>query len=97
MTGVSDEELARYLGDRDARRAKAVRRTLDGLSDRERALLREGAVMGYVRGSMAAGGSQRVPPDEQILVEVVDACLAHPDLYPTLTRYGDRDPEEYGS
>jgi hypothetical protein len=65
---TADAELAGYL---------------DAMTPRERRLVRDAAVMGYVRGNMAGKcGDFTIPPDVEILHEVVDACLAFPDLYP---------------
>ncbi|MGA4867476.1 hypothetical protein ACPB9J_33115 [Streptomyces lavendulocolor] len=75
--------LLAYLEQRDAARADAVRTFLTALTDRERALIRDAAVMGYVRGRMHPAGEEH-PKDSAVLVEVVDACLAFPDLYPAV-------------
>lgn len=78
--------LAEYLAVRDAQRAEDVTRTLDALSPRERQLVREAAVMGYVQGVRYADAIGRVtiPPDRVIVHRVVDACRAFDDLYPLL-------------
>lgn len=75
--------MRHYLAKRDEQRAEDVRRILASLTPRERSLVKDAAVIGYVRGTMAAEG-ERVPKDSAILAEVVDACLAAPDLYPAL-------------
>lgn len=84
MAEVS-EVLAGYLQRRAEDRARAVETLLHGFTDRERALIREAAVMGYVTGAMCGPHRTRIPPDSAILQEVVDACLTHSDLYPTIT------------
>ena len=76
-------ELVSYLAQRDGDRADAVTAVLDALTDRERALVRNAAVMGYVRGRMHPNGEAH-PKDSVVLAEVIDACLAHPDLYPAI-------------
>jgi hypothetical protein len=76
--------LVRYLAIRDQQRADAVRDTLATMTDRERALVREAAVMGYVTGARTHAHRDRIPPDADILAEVVGACLAMDDLYPTI-------------
>jgi hypothetical protein len=77
--------LVTYLVNRDTARANAVRAFLDDLTDRERGLIRDTAVMGYVRGRMHPADEPH-PKDShvvaEVLAEVVDACLAMPDLYP---------------
>lgn len=82
-TLVIPEALARYLEQRDAQRAEAVRTFLASLTDRERALIREVAVMGYVRGRMRPGGEAH-PKDSHVLVDVIAACQANADLYPAI-------------
>ncbi|MEU1450592.1 hypothetical protein [Streptomyces mirabilis] len=73
--------LITYFANRQAARADRVRAFLDSLTDRERALVEQAAVMGYVRGSMAPRGEE-IPLNKEILAEVVDACFVYPDLYP---------------
>ncbi|MBP8538582.1 hypothetical protein [Streptomyces sp. MK37H] len=75
--------LITYLAQRDAQHADAVRAVLASLTDRERALIRDAAVMGYVRGTMHPQG-ERCPKDSAIVAEVIDACRAFPDLYPAV-------------
>ncbi len=85
--------LARYLGIRDQQRAEATAKVLASLTDREHALVREAAVMGYVRGRMAGDlprtDERPFPSDTAILAEVVGGCLGIPDLYPTIAQAGD--------
>lgn len=73
--------LVSYLEQRDAERADAVRDFLGSLNDRERALMRDAAVMGYVQGRRHIEG-QPHPKDSAVLAMVVDACFAFSDLYP---------------
>lgn len=82
------EGLLRYFEIREQHRADDIAAVLNRLSPRERALVREAAVMGFVRGSMYASGGRKTPEpprDSRVLAEVVGACLSFPDLYPTLT------------
>ncbi|GAA0500979.1 hypothetical protein [Streptomyces olivaceiscleroticus] len=66
----------------------SVRNTLlASLTDRERALVEDVAVMGYVCG-ITHPKEQAIPSNEQILAEVVDACLTSPDLYPAINVTG---------
>ncbi|MFI1728213.1 hypothetical protein ACH40E_03025 [Streptomyces acidicola] len=85
--------LIAYLAGRDAARANAVNNLLDRLTPRERALIRDTAVMGYVRGRMHPQGEQH-PKDGAVLAEVIDACLAFPDLYPAVNAVAQQDDEE---
>lgn len=81
------EGLVAYVAARDRERAQQVSEALAALTPRERALVKEVAVMGYVRGALAAGAiDAKIPPDSAVLADVVGACLAMPDLYPTLAR-----------
>jgi hypothetical protein len=75
--------LVRYLEQRDAARAKEVTDFLESLTDRERALIRDAAVMGYVRGRMHPD-SEPHPKDSAVLAEVVAACQAISDMYPAI-------------
>lgn len=83
MTTDLPEALAAYLLKRDTARADAVNTVLTSLTDRELHLVKEAAVMGYVRGTLHEKG-EAIPKDGQILAEVIGACLALPDLYPTI-------------
>ena len=91
--------LLRYLEIRDRQRADVVARTLAAMTDRERALVREAAVMGYVRGAVFGAATARDIPDGLvILADVVSACLEIPDLYPAINNltsepYVNGEPE----
>jgi hypothetical protein len=84
-----------YLARRDAERSAAAAGAFEALTERERLLVKEAAVMGYVRGTMAPKG-EKIPKDGAIVAEVIDACLAMPDLYPTLTAYVADDGDDGG-
>jgi hypothetical protein len=77
------DQLVAYLVERDTQRANAVDATLACLTERERRLVREAAVMGYVQGRRHLAGDDQ-PKDAAVLHLVVDACLAAPDLYPVI-------------
>lgn len=83
--------VAAYLRLSAERRQARVEEMLNGLSERERLLVREAAVMGYVRGAHSANAQAarepEIPPDSAIVLDVLAACDAHRDLYPTLTGY----------
>lgn len=74
-------QLAAYYAKRQQQRAEAVTAFLDGLTEYERGLFTDAAVMGYVRGSMHPHG-ERIPLNKPIVDDVVNACHAHDDLYP---------------
>jgi hypothetical protein len=78
--------LVSYMDQRATARTSAVNEVLEGLTDRERGLVHDAAVMGYVRGSLHPKGEE-IPRDAGIVADVAHACLAHADRYPTLTGY----------
>lgn len=83
------DRLIRYFELRERHRADEIATVLNGLTGREQALIREAAVMGFVRGAIFASGGRatpKVPRDSRIVAEVVGACLSMPKTYPTLTR-----------
>jgi hypothetical protein len=95
MTALNDEQplpfnwALRYFAVREQGRAKRVAAVLvNGMTGRERALVREAAVMGYVRGVLAVPGGHRetIPPDAEVLAHVVLCCLSTQDLYPAMAR-----------
>lgn len=90
-------KMAAYFEQRRRERARDVEVTYAAMNPRERRLVREAAVMGYVRGAMAGethvtlrepGRSRRtpIPKDSDIVREVIDATFAFPDLYPVMNR-----------
>lgn len=83
MTTPLPAHLVDYLVKRDAERASAVNEFLGSLTDRERTLIREAAVMGYAQGHRHPRDEGR-PRDSAVLHLVVAACLAAPDLYPSV-------------
>lgn len=97
MTTELPDFLIAYFARRMRDRADAVNARLATFTDRERALIREAAVMGYVRGfndgQTAPGFGEKVPGDMQIVADVIDACLAAPDLYPTISGHTPDDAE----
>jgi hypothetical protein len=80
------EFLVTYFEQRQAVRADAVNAFLAKLTDRERALVQDAAVMGYVRGSMHPRGEE-IPLNKDILAEVISACFVFPDLYPAVNAH----------
>ncbi|TFI30116.1 hypothetical protein [Streptomyces sp. 4R-3d] len=83
MTTPLPAQLVDYLVKRDAERADAVAEFLGSLTDREHALIREAAVMGYVQGRRHPRDENH-PKDSAVLRLVIDAALAIPDLYPAI-------------
>lgn len=93
MADALPEPLVAYLAERDAQRANAVDDFLNRLTPRERALIKQIAVMGYVQGVRHPNG-ERIPNNTPLLAQVIDACFSFPDLYPTITGIarGDSQP-----
>lgn len=83
MTQPLPDSLIRYLEQRDAQRAQVVNDALARLTDRERHLVKEAAVMGYVQAMRRTGGRD-IPGDATIVVRVIEGCLENADLYPTI-------------
>lgn len=81
MPEALPDYLVDYLTKRSEQRAAAVDNFLAGLTDYERGLIHDAAVMGYVRGSMHSHGEE-IPKGKAIIADVVNACFAHSDLYP---------------
>ena len=79
-----DAQLLTYFEQRQQMHADDRAAVLRGLTKREQQLIRESAVMGYVRGVMAH--RKEIPADSDVLALVVDCCLNFPDLYPAMKR-----------
>ena len=83
------EEILRYLAARDADRERGVDRALASLTDRERALVRDAAVMGYVQGVQATHAKEAAIPGDSVIVRrVIAGCQVFDDLYPTISALG---------
>lgn len=83
MTAPLPDFLVDYFAQRQQQRAAAVEEFLNGLTEYERGLFHDAAVMGYVRGSMHPRDAD-IPLNKAIIADVVNACFAHNDLYPTV-------------
>jgi hypothetical protein len=75
--------LTGYLQQRDAARAEDAAAFFATLTDRERALVKDAAVMGYVQGTRHPKGEKH-PKDSWVTALVVQECLSMPDLYPAI-------------
>lgn len=80
------ENLLTYLERREKARLDEFTELMGSLSPREQSLIREAAVMGFVQGTMAAGGIPRehFPKDSEITQRVVEGCRGMSDIYPTI-------------
>jgi hypothetical protein len=83
MSPALPPEVVAYIHHAEQQRADQVRATVAAMTPREQALVREIAVMAYVRGRLAGWDSSQ-PPDSAVLAEAVTGCLHMPDLYPTV-------------
>lgn len=77
-----DPALLAYFTARQQQRDDAVTRALETLRPYERRLVREAAIMGYVRGALYGKHRDDIPKDSAIVYEVIDACVAMDDRYP---------------
>lgn len=77
------QALATYLAERDAQHADKAQAFLDSLTHRERALIHDAAVMGYVQG-LRRDLSEGCPKDSHVVHLVIDACFAFPDKWPAV-------------
>lgn len=80
---LAHEQLLGYLAARDQQRVDRFDRLMGSLSERERRLVREAAVMGYVQGTLAPAGAP-IPPDSETAFRVVSSALDFPEQYPVL-------------
>ncbi len=80
---MTDDAVIEIFLDGERRRHDHVTRVRRAMTDREQALVREVAVMANVR---ATPYGTRVGRDSDVLHNAIAACLAMPDLYPTLAR-----------
>ncbi|MFD8384319.1 hypothetical protein ACFV2X_38355 [Streptomyces sp. NPDC059679] len=71
------QTLADYLAKREAARADRVRAFLDSLTDRERILVKDLAVLGYTQG-LKRPRDEGCPKDSQVVSLVVEAGAAIP-------------------
>lgn len=67
-----------YLELQEKKRNEAVARVLRKLTEREKLLVCEVAVMGYVQGRRDAGNFS-IPKDAKIVINVIDACISMAD------------------
>jgi len=74
------EALVRYFEQRAAQRRAEVSALFERLTERERRLVKEAAVMGWVQGMRHS--DLAYPGGRYALAVVLDGCLAHEDLYP---------------
>lgn len=87
------EWLVEHFVERAAARHQRAADVYNGLTERERTLFRDAAVMGFVQGLMR-DRSEGVPKDAQIVALVVEECLALPDLYRSISGYTEETDDD---
>ena len=80
--GPDLDRLGAYFAARSADRAAKAVAKWEALTTREKALVREAAVMGYVQGQRAYDSD--VPRDAEIVAQTLIATDSFADLYPVL-------------
>jgi hypothetical protein len=86
---TTEERFARYLEARENERREARNAAIRAMTEDERKLLHNAAVMGFVHGNMHGSARpndlDRFPTDLDIIVRVLDACATQEDRsYPFL-------------
>ena len=77
------EWLVEHMVERATARHQRAADVYGALTERERALFKDAAVMGFVQGLMRTR-EEGCPKDSQIVALVVEECLALPDKYPAI-------------
>lgn len=83
MSAIPDW-LGDVIAERDRERAEARAEVLNRFTPREQRLIREAAVMGFVRGSFVPAGRGECPRDSAIVAMVLDGCLSCSDTFPLI-------------
>lgn len=86
---IDDQELFDYLAIRAAQREQDIDERLAQLTPRERSLIRDTAVMGYVLGYMDGKVGIEFPKDTPIMRAVVYAALREDTNYAVLRGEAD--------
>jgi hypothetical protein len=77
--------LVEYIHKRDQEHADRITAMWSEFTEREQGLIKDAAVMGYVQGMMQARAGLDWPGDWVAVPTVLGACLAHAEMYPTIT------------
>jgi hypothetical protein len=82
----TEQAMVNYHVAQEQRRKEQSERILSTLTERERELVKEAAVMGYALGVKLAGGLPNAmhPKDSEVLQDVLLSCRSHSDLYPVI-------------
>lgn len=92
MNADLPESLVEYIHKRDQQRADEITALWCQFTEREQGLIKDAAVMGYVQGMLQVRAGLDWPGDWVAVPTVLGACLAHADLYRTIT--GWTPPED---
>lgn len=79
--------LLTLFANRAAERHQRAAERFGTFTERERLLMKEAAVMGYVQGTYHRRDVDVFPKDSWIISTVIEACLGCPDLYRTIGGY----------
>jgi hypothetical protein len=90
------DRLMLVVAERQQERDRRTAGLWYALTPRERALVREAAVMGFVHGAMSKPGPppDPFPGDMAIVSTVIEGAAWLADRYPTLARYVPEPDEE---
>ncbi|QQN79775.1 hypothetical protein [Streptomyces sp. XC 2026] len=96
MTAQIPEWLAADIATREAARHDRAAAAFAEATDRERALIHDAAVMGYVQG-LIRSREEGAPKDSQVIALVIQECLAFPDLYPAVAALAEAAEQQGGA
>ena len=90
------EKLAAYAAVRQEREESEAAEMFNKLSERERLLVKEAAVAGYVTAVMDSGMGHKyqIPKDRETLLRSLFTVKNFPDLYPTISEYREYSEED---
>lgn len=86
--------MAAYLANRDAHRAREIEALWAGFTARERALIKDAIIMAWIQGSRSTLRGEQWPGDWVAVPTVLGACLSHPDLYQAITGWSSDSEED---
>jgi hypothetical protein len=79
------DAIVQLFAQRQTYRDNATAEAWNALTEREQALVKDAAVMGWVQGMRHH--DLKYPGDRQVVPIVIEACLAFADLYPAISNY----------
>lgn len=87
-----DPRFHTYISNRLQAHEVAVAELFEGFTPRERLLIKEAAVIGFVEGVRSRKATVDIG-DREILYRALNGALGAADLYPTLTGHEDEADE----